>query len=158
MTTPSCVSCQERLSCGDSPLSITGNVIGILTFASAILISIQVYYNSMRNADGNIFEMTNTLQSRVEEAQILFRKLQQVDSINENQRQRLEVAFRQVKDSLVRASDLLERLRTDTYDGKRRLWIRAQFVARKNLIKEGIEKTAKAMKTLREVSNDLLSE
>jgi len=56
MSTPAYVSCQESLSCGENPLSVTGNIIGILTFIRALMLSIQVYVYSMKNADRKIFE------------------------------------------------------------------------------------------------------
>ena len=54
-----------RLSCDDSPLIVTGNIIGILTFDGAIFISMQFYANSTRNADRNLREMGATLESFV---------------------------------------------------------------------------------------------
>lgn len=44
----------------DSPLSVTASIAGILTFAAAILASIYVRYNSLRNAEK---EIINTLES-----------------------------------------------------------------------------------------------
>jgi hypothetical protein len=50
MSSSNCVSCQEQLSCGDSPLSVTGNVIGILTFAYAILGTVIYYIGAISNS------------------------------------------------------------------------------------------------------------
>ncbi|KAH6718537.1 hypothetical protein BKA61DRAFT_670957 [Leptodontidium sp. MPI-SDFR-AT-0119] len=90
MSTPVCVSCQENLSCSDSPLSVTANIIGILTFAGALMISAQVYFNSMRNAERNITEMVSTLQSKYADFQRLDLKLQ-----TEMQRSHLRAKFLQ---------------------------------------------------------------
>lgn len=75
MATPTCFPRQDPQSCRDSALSVTGNVIGILTFAGAVLISVQVYINSIRNAEGNLKEATETFRSRVEDVRSLQDKL-----------------------------------------------------------------------------------
>ncbi|KAF8847882.1 hypothetical protein BDZ45DRAFT_754427 [Acephala macrosclerotiorum] len=160
MSTLTCVSCQDVLSCGDSPLSITGNVIGILTFVGAILISTQVYLNSIRNADRNIFEMTNKLQSRMDEAMHLRRRLLGLEDKlggNAGLAARLYVAIDRVQDPLGQADALLGRLNIGRYD-KIKLLTRTKFVFREELIKQGLEKTEKAMETLREVANDVFSQ
>ena len=71
MAASTCISCQERLFCADSALSITGNVIGILTFVGAAMISIQIYLSSMRNAKWDIHLMSRRLELRLAEVQHL---------------------------------------------------------------------------------------
>jgi hypothetical protein len=159
MASPTCVSCQEVLSCNDSPLSVTGNIIGILTFAGAILISIQVYVNAMRNAERNMFEMTDTFRSRLGEADRFVRKLQeQSDSGNREQNYLIHQAQDQVRFELQRAEDLLHQLDPSRYDGRNRMWARARFVLREDMLKEGLEKTEKAVTSLKEVANEVLSQ
>jgi hypothetical protein len=143
MASQACVSCQDFLSCNDSPLSVTGNVIGILTFASAILIGMQVYVNAMRNAERNMFEMTDTFRTRLDEAQRLAHKLQEQNDLNNREQDGLVYgALRRVSDELGRAGNLLDRLEPSRYDGRKRLWARAQFILREDMIKEGLEKTS----------------
>ena len=157
MSTPACTACQDVLSCGDSPLSITGNVIGILTFAAALLISIQVYVNSMRNADRNILELTETFRSRVDEVRYLDDKLQRRRTgLNDELAQRVSYAMQQAEVPFGEAGALLRRLDGSRYDGSRRLWARAQFVLREDLLKQGLQKTENAMGTLREIANEAL--
>ena len=158
MNISTCVSCQDVLSCEDSPLSVTGNIIGILTFAGALMISIQVYVNAMMNADRNMFEITNTFRSRVDEVESLKHKLQENSGrIDGHLIQRVEIALDRVRDLLSQAYALLERVDNRSYGGKRRLWFRAKFVLRADLVKEGLEKTAMAMDSLREVASDVFS-
>ncbi|KAL5325195.1 hypothetical protein ACEPPN_006319 [Leptodophora sp. 'Broadleaf-Isolate-01'] len=128
MSTPVCVSCQENLSCSDSPLSVTANIIGILTFAGALMISAQVYFNSMRNAERNITEMVSTLQSKYADFQRLDLKLQ-------NGMQRSHV------------DDPLQH----------RVALRAKFLQREEMIKSAMAKTETGMATLREIANDVFS-
>ncbi|KAN0099846.1 hypothetical protein V8E51_013621 [Hyaloscypha variabilis] len=159
MSAATCVSCQEILSCGDSPLSVTGNVIGILTFAGALIISIQVYINSIRNADRRMCDMTDTLRSRVHEVQHLNDKLQgQSSCIDEDLRGRLGWAIHRVNVPLREAEDVLHRLACDRDYRKRQLLIRARFVFAEDIVREGLEKTEKAMETLKDVADDVFSE
>jgi hypothetical protein len=46
-----CTPCEQVLSCGDSNLSIAGNVIGMMTFAYALLATIYIYVSRIRTAD-----------------------------------------------------------------------------------------------------------
>ncbi|PVH76333.1 hypothetical protein DL98DRAFT_657554 [Cadophora sp. DSE1049] len=150
MSTPNCVSCQERLSCDDSLLSVTGNIIGILTFAGALFISIQVYAHSMRNAEWTLREMRATLESRYEEVEHLMRKLEAQDRhhIEENLRRRLVIALDQARGPLHAIGTLLQELDSRNYDGGKKLWLRAKFIQREEMIKDGLAKTESAIGTL----------
>lgn len=46
--------CEAVLSCGDSALSITGSLIGILTFAYALIITVLYRTRALENADQDI--------------------------------------------------------------------------------------------------------
>lgn len=46
-----CTPCEQVLSCGDSNLSVAGNVIGMMTFAYALLATIYIYVSRIRTAD-----------------------------------------------------------------------------------------------------------
>ena len=157
MDTSASTACQHVLSCSDSPLSITGNVIGILTFAGALMISIQIYMNSMRNADRNIFEMTETFRSRVDEVQYLYGKVQRRGSCLDGElAQRVGYAMSRAEVPLKDAVALLHQLQAHRYDRRGRLWARVKFVLTEDIIKQGLEKTESAMATLREVANEAL--
>ena len=76
---------------------MTGNIIGILAFFGAIVISTQVYVNAMRNADRNIFEM-NTFRPRMEEVRYIDRKLRDQSSrIGRELGRRLDITMRRVE-------------------------------------------------------------
>jgi hypothetical protein len=62
---------QVVLSFKDSPLSTTGNVLGILTFAAAIYVSVLVYVNSMRSASKRLRDMVEGLELLYREAEHL---------------------------------------------------------------------------------------
>ncbi|KAJ6017181.1 hypothetical protein N7451_000560 [Penicillium sp. IBT 35674x] len=47
-------NCEAVLSCGDSALSITGNIIGILTFSYALIITVLYRTRALGNADQDI--------------------------------------------------------------------------------------------------------
>jgi hypothetical protein len=52
--------------CGDSPLSVTGNVVGILTFALAMAASIIAFTSVTRNAPKDIKESREVLNAALE--------------------------------------------------------------------------------------------
>jgi hypothetical protein len=158
MSTPACVSCQESLSCDDSPLSVTGNIIGILTFAGAIAISIQVYFNAMKNADRQIFEMMYTFRSRLEEVKLLRDKLEKksMHTLNGAQGERLNSEMDRVAVLFAEADHRFSQLNDRRYNRTGRLLNRAKFVVKENLIKDGLEKIEKAMEVLKQVANDVL--
>jgi hypothetical protein len=156
MSTPVCVSCKENLSCGDSPLSITGNVIGILTFVSAIIIALQVYVDSMRNAESKLKEMEDTLRLQYDKVNSLVTKLRvQSKNLDDDLKTRLMLALGRVQQPLVRASDLLGEVTDIQHQRKNRVWRRAKFIIREDMIKEGIEKIDKAMQPMNEVASEI---
>ncbi|KAH7310933.1 hypothetical protein BKA65DRAFT_161432 [Rhexocercosporidium sp. MPI-PUGE-AT-0058] len=160
MSTPACVSCQESLSCSDSPLSVTANIIGILTFTGALMISTHVYFDKMINAERNILEMMSMLEMKFGDFQHLAAKLEielrrgfgggELDH-------RVIAALRGAERSLDETHRLLDRLRPDSYDRGNRLWLRAKFMQREEMIRGAMAKMETGMTTLREVANDIFS-
>lgn len=59
-------TCVTELSCADSPLSTTGNIIGILTLAYAILVTIVFQANALANVDKEIKELGPRLEAEYE--------------------------------------------------------------------------------------------
>jgi hypothetical protein len=49
-----CVSCERLLNCSDSPLSIAGNALGIVTFLYAILIGSFIFAMQLRNSSSEV--------------------------------------------------------------------------------------------------------
>ena len=89
---------QEILFGRDSPLSVTGNVIGILIFVSTRMIYIQVHVNSVRNADRRSFEMANTLRGRIDEVEHFKSRLQEKSSgIDKDRTKKLGMAIHQAE-------------------------------------------------------------
>lgn len=69
-TASACPACD----CAESPLSIIGDVIGILTFAIASWMSILYYYRSFRDFLQEMHDMQHRVQLAFEETQGLMRK------------------------------------------------------------------------------------
>ncbi len=131
----------------------------MLTFAGAFMISIQVYVNSMRNANRNIFEMTEKFRSRLDEVQYQYGKLQRhARCLDEEFAQRVGSAMHRAEVPLRDAVALLHKLDTNRHDGRSRLRTRAKFVLTEDLVKQGLEKAENAMAALREVANEGFSE
>jgi hypothetical protein len=129
MTVPACVSCQERLSCTDSALSITGNVIGILTFVGAAIISIQVYLNSIRNATWEISIMSRRLESRIAEVQHLQNLLEIENDIGGTLKKMLAFDVQRAGQVLAESEHLLVEVSRSGTKGKRnRFLTSAKFV------------------------------
>lgn len=128
MTVPACVSCQERLSCADSPLSITGNVIGILTFVGAAIISLQIYLNSLRNANEEIYIMSRRLESKIAEVQHLQNLLRIENEISEVLKEMLAPSVKRAGAVLKESENLLLQIRRGTGDKRGRFLTSAKFV------------------------------
>ncbi|KAL2844079.1 hypothetical protein BJY01DRAFT_248324 [Aspergillus pseudoustus] len=62
--------CQE-LSCDDSPLSMTGSIIGILTFAYAIAITAIFYANAFLSAETERGQFQSRLKSEVQSLELV---------------------------------------------------------------------------------------
>jgi hypothetical protein len=129
MTVPACVSCQETLSCADSALSITGNVIGILTFVGAAIISIQVYLNSVRNATREISIMMHRLQSRIAKVQHLQNLLEMENDIGRTLKKMLVFDVQRAGQVLAESNALLASVTRSGINGKRaRFLTSAKFI------------------------------
>ena len=72
------------LSCNDSPLSITGNIIGILTFIYAVGLGLRYYTNLVRNAMDDIYVLIDTLQRSWGEIQELEKITSDIERNNTN--------------------------------------------------------------------------
>lgn len=82
MSSPTCVSCQDRLNCSDSPLSITGNIIGILTFAYATLATVVYYLVAISNSDRDLNRLRDTLNEvRLEAMKVYSRAEQTIEKL-----------------------------------------------------------------------------
>ena len=55
---------QPVLSCKDSPLSITGNVIGILTFVTAVLLAYAAFFSNLVTVPMNIHSYATEMRLR----------------------------------------------------------------------------------------------
>lgn len=80
-TAPNTTSVCPACDCSESPLSITGDVIGICTFAMAVWISMVYCYRSFRDFSQEMHEMQHRVQLAFEGAQQLRRKFMERQTV-----------------------------------------------------------------------------
>ena len=149
MTVLSCVSCQERLSCADSALSITGNVIGILTFVGAAIISIQVYLNLMRNATREIDIMLRRLELRIVELQHLQSLLEIEKDSSGTLKEMLAHGLRRARQILADSEHLFLKVSRGTEGTTIRFLTRRMFAYVAGDLKKCIEEANEALDMVR---------
>jgi len=155
------------LSCEDSPLSTTGNVLGILTFAAAIYVSVLVYVNSMRSASKRYSDMLERLELRYREAEHLRYKLEarqhtsaSDDRPNPINHVRIQIALNCTVKPLGEAMRALQKFRGR--DLRRRGTMdfqgRVRFVMQEDAVQDLLGKVEKAVGDLRDVADDILEQ
>lgn len=70
-----CPSCD----CSDSPLSVIGNIVGLLTFSVAVYASASYYYRGLRASAAEMNDMVREFELISDDLGILLRNLQRVD-------------------------------------------------------------------------------
>lgn len=68
--------------CSDSPLSVTGNVIGILTFAYVLVVGIWWRVNIVNNAQSELMDLWHEHQQRDKRVKYLGRKAENLSPFN----------------------------------------------------------------------------
>ncbi|SMR61936.1 unnamed protein product [Zymoseptoria tritici ST99CH_1E4] len=162
MSAPACTSCQDVLHCNDSPLSITANIIGTLTFVAAIVISFQLYLKLIKDAPQGMMEKLDELRTLGDEGQYLFDKLArrqtQLRELDGPLRDRVETALKRTEGAFRDAMKMV--LPPDVLYGpkstRQKLWHRARYALSSDEIGKRVEKAALAMATLKEVAKDAL--
>jgi hypothetical protein len=165
MSTPTTTS-PIVLSCKDSPLSTTSNVLGILTFAAAACVSVLLYVDSIRSANKRFKDMVEGLELRYREADHVRGKLEAGQRIvrygrpSQVDHQRIEMALGRTMEPLREAMNVLEQLRghglrrrgTMDFQG------RVRFVMKEDAVQDLLSRVEKAVEVLREVANDVLEQ
>src|SRR5512140_2835994 len=67
--------------CGDSPLSTTGNVTGILTFAYAILASVALFFAVIGTADNELQQLATSQQQTSRHIETLYGYFADLDGV-----------------------------------------------------------------------------
>lgn len=161
MNTPTCVPCQDRLSCGDSPLSITSNIVGLLTFVAAIFISVQFHINSIRSADQLYIGWLSSLEQLGRECQSIRTKIEQhkrritITDSNVDEWENLNAAIEEAVHSFQQAANILDKLIKRRLDSP--IWGRIMLIRKDGVIKEHIEKAEQAVAKLRTALEDIVS-
>ncbi|KAG4436212.1 hypothetical protein IFR05_008308 [Cadophora sp. M221] len=105
-------------------------------------------------------EMMTILEVKYAEVQRLALKLQtemQRGHVDDALRNRATATFGEAYDSLKQVKRLLERLRPGLYHSGNRLWFRAKFLQREEMIKSAMATTETGITSLREIANDVFS-
>lgn len=160
MSSPTCISCQNPLSCNDSGLSVTGNIFGILTFATTLLMTIGIYNNLFKNARSRSQDLAMNLASLAAEFNNLHRRFEGVESEIDNELfRRLEFAMNQVNEPLNYANVLFSKFDMDCgYTKRSRYFAGVKYIMAEDRIMEAMNKVEKKMNTLREVKSDVLAQ
>lgn len=88
------MSCPD---CGDSPLSTTGNITGILTFAYALLASALVFLTVIRSADSEIHQLRASVDNTSRHIQTMYTYFSDLNLVGD---QDLELIKLSIKDAL----------------------------------------------------------
>lgn len=90
---------------------------------------------------------------------VAFKENGRLDQLPTNLDENLHFAMKRAFDYMSDADSLIHRVDAREWDGRRRrLLQRGKFLLREADIKEGLEKTEKAMQSLKEVENDVFSQ
>lgn len=84
-------------ACSDSPLSIAGNVAGLLTFAAAIAGVIWGYVRFFQGVSGDHIEVSQILQERAEIFELLEKRLQAIEATDGVPEEYRVLAFRSLQ-------------------------------------------------------------
>jgi hypothetical protein len=101
---------QPILSCKDSPLSITANLIGILTFVAAIYLAYGAFYTERRALSDDYRSYLLELKHRTSVSESISRKLSLFDIGDSEQLQLLGAVLVESRKSQIEAASLLDRL------------------------------------------------
>lgn len=151
-------SCQPVLSCADSPLSITGNVVGILTLAYAIIITVLYRLQELRNADQDSRRIFRELEKEFvsQESTINWMKDLLKDKSPSSQ---LETVVRRSKLEVNTILTESSKLLADYTDPEPRNWRllleRGRFVTRKAEFQQHLDDMLRVRLNLEALSQDL---
>lgn len=158
MSSTTCVPCEQALSCDDSPLSITGNVVGILTFAVALVLGAQAYFNSLRSARMDIYETVREMRGWRERLQYLDRTLSDRTQVHQDTED-VQSLMKRARDSAMKCVDFhnqLEMTLRDVGEKRDKFW-RSRYLVRESQIRELRYKAEKAIQDFDKAANDVFA-
>lgn len=153
-------TCEAILSCGDSALSITGSLIGILTFAYALIITVLYRTRALGNADQDIQYFGRQIEREIRSFRSSIKWLQ---SLHEADDKPLEVW--DAASSLIQEAERIfqeaEKLFRPTMDGKYPKWRllleKGRFLSRKTEIQKYLGDILQIRSNLEAKSQELAS-
>lgn len=159
-------SISSSASCGsDSPLSIVGNISGILTFGFALLVGIQIRANAFRNAKYEMLEMKSRLESRTRDVYALQVKI--INAVEKHDqfgaplelylKRHLTNLIEEIRQPMREAQALLGRvLSEERFSGLYRVVYSTRFVVERTAIQRCLEVLDYRVSNLREAASDAL--
>jgi hypothetical protein len=97
----------QVLSCADSPLSVTGNIIGILTLVYAVILTLYLYASQLADVEDDVRRFSHDLETETQWVGSTIHKLEdKFGDIPQESRDRLENTLNQFK-KLVNESEAL---------------------------------------------------
>lgn len=152
-----------QLACSDSPLSIAGNISGILTFGFALIVGIQIRANALRNAKYEMLEMKSRLESRARDVYALQAKVinaiekhDQLHALEPYLKSHLRNLMSEMRKPMLEAQSLLSRV----YQERSSTWYRVvystRFIVEKTSIQQSLDQLDYRVSNLREAASDAL--
>lgn len=147
--------------CGDSPLSVTGNVIGVLTFIVSILLSARVYYSAVRGSVRNLRRVHMDFQQQRSEFERLesklARRIKSMDDTNSNKKD-IERTIQKAKKDLGAAEKGFYKWDENLTNGLSRWIARVRYLWNEAALRECVERIGYTMATLKDIAADINSD
>ncbi len=170
MGTPSSGPNQAVLSCDDSGLSMTGNIVGIFTFAAALYVApsirVELFRRSHQRYTDLIADVSSSLRKLMHTYSRIHHHLEATasDTARTEERMAIQSKINDIYHMPGNAGGLLQKLITpvlSTEYGTWSTWIndllgRVRFVLREHELQDIREKARRAVETLNEVAADVL--
>lgn len=153
-------TCEAVLSCGDSPLSVTGSVVGIFTFAYALIITILYRTRELGNADQEIQYLGRQIEREVRSFGSSIKWMRTLCETDDR-----SFEFWDAANSLVKEAEIIfqksEKLFRHSMDGNYPKWRllleRGRFLSRKTEIQKYLGDILQIRSSLEAKSQELAS-
>lgn len=154
--------------CSDSPLSVTGNILGILTFAVAVYTSLFYYCRGLRTSEAEQTDMLHKVALAMDDLRrVGWKHGQDADKIRDDSaRRRLDEAFQRAQSCADEARRLLIRRDAHTPASSSLVRIleaysfrdRAAYVLEKERIVQALGRMETSTRDLKEVASDVFGQ
>lgn len=153
-------TCEAVLSCGDSALSITGSLIGILTFAYALIITVLYRTRALGNADQDIQYFGRQIEREIRSFRSSIKWLQSLHEADDKPLEGWDAASSLIQEA-ERIFQESEKLFRPTMDGNYPKWRllleKGRFLSRKTEIQKYLGDILQIRSNLEAKSQELAS-